>query len=570
MYSWIKSYDDSRPVHYEADIYAETMDMYSKMYPSVELIVDFGRDASKDKPLVLCEFVHAMGNGPGNIKEYVDAFYEYPKLQGGFVWEWANHGLLTKDKETGEEYYGYGGDFGDYPNDLNFVMDGVLHSDHTPTPGLIEYKKGLEPVKVVSHTPQAATIVSRYDFITLDHLDGHYTILDEGGLVAEGAINIPTGIQPGATASLTLPAPPSKLKGEGILQLSFRQRSATASLPAGHEIAFEEIPLTSAAIPLLPALQPPKATTTDDGKLSINETSTFLTITSATTSWTFSPVHGALNSLRKNGREFLATAPQFTAYRAPTDNDFPQDARDWKEARLDAARVSTRACTWGFRNNDGVFEVRVSQRFAPPVLSWSLDLEFTYTFTASGTLAVRVRGVPRGLNLPPTLPRIGLSFEALPDWAAGGVTWYGRGPGESYRDKKLSQRAGVHAATTIDELWVDYEFPQEGGNRTDTRWVRFGGDGDAGITAQFVDLASDKDGGGARTRKLFDFNASHYRVLDVEAANHPYELRRKKTENVVIRLDAAHHGLGTGSCGPKTRDEYALRCEEFEFEVVLQ
>ena len=569
MYSWIKSYDDSRPVHYEADIYAETMDMYSKMYPSVELIVDFGRDASKDKPLVLCEFVHAMGNGPGNIKEYVDAFYEYPKLQGGFVWEWANHGLLTKDKETGEEYYGYGGDFDDYPNDLNFVMDGVLHSDHTPTPGLIEYKKGLEPVKVVSHTPQEAAIVNRYDFITLDHLDGHYTILDEGELVAEGAISIPTGIQPGATASLTLPTPPSKLKGEGILQLSFRQRTATASLPAGHEIAFEEIPLTSEAIPLLPALQPPKATATDDGKLSINETSTFLTITSATTSWTFSPVHGALNSLRKNGREFLATAPQFTAYRAPTDNDFPQDARGWKEARLDAARVSTRACTWGFRDNDGAFEVRVSQRFAPPVLSWSLDLEFTYTFAASGTLAVRVRGVPRGLNLPPTLPRIGLSFEALPDWATGGVTWYGRGPGESYRDKKLSQRAGVHAATTIDELWVDYEFPQEGGNRTDTRWVRFGGDGDAGVTAQFVDLASDKDDG-ARTRKLFDFNASHYRVLDVEAANHPYELRRKKTENVVISLDAAHHGLGTGSCGPKTRDEYALRCEEFEFEVALQ
>ena len=460
MYSWIKSYDDSRPVHYEADIYAETMDMYSKMYPAVELIVEFGKDKTKDKPLVLCEFVHAMGNGPGNIKEYIDAFYEYPKLQGGFVWEWANHGLLTKDKGTGDEFYGYGGDFGDTPNDLNFVMDGVLHSDHTPTPGLIEYKKGLEPVKVVSHTAQAATIVNRYDFITLDHLDCHYTVLDEGKSVGEGTIPVPTGIQAGQTADLALPTPPTNLSGEGILYLSFRQRVATPSLPAGHEIAFGELPLTSTAIPLL---APPQAATGGDkGQqvLTVTETPTLLTISSATTTWTFSPVQGALQSLRKGGREFLVpdAGPRFTAYRAPTDNDFPQDARDWQDARLDAARTSTLGCSWGFPDKkegggDGnAFEVRVRQRFAPPVLSWSLDLDVTYTFRGSGAVAVRVRGTPRGLNLPPTLPRIGLSFEAPAAWA-GEVSWYGRGPGERYRDKKLSQRAGVRRRP-LDRLRV--------------------------------------------------------------------------------------------------------------------
>ena len=576
MYKWIKSYDDSRPVHYEADIYAETMDMYSKMYPAVELIVEFGKDKSKTKPLVLCEFVHAMGNGPGNIKEYIDAFYEYPTLQGGFVWEWANHGLLTKDKETGDEFYAYGGDFGDTPNDLNFVMDGVLHSDHTPTPGLIEYKKGLEPVKVVSHTAQTATIVNRYDFITLDHLECSYTILDEGKPVEEGAIPIPKGIQAGQTAELALPAAPSKLNGEGILYLSFRQRAATPSLPADHEIGFEELPLTGTAFPLL---TPPQAAAAGSTKgLTVTETSTLLTISSATTTWTFSPVRGVLQSLRKGGREFLApdAGPRFTAYRAPTDNDFPQDARDWQEARLDAARAYTQSCDWVLPDNGGggggdVFEVHVQQRFAPPVLSWLLDLSLTYTFRASGAVGVRVRGTPRGLNLPPTLPRIGLTFEAPAAWS-GSVAWYGRGPGESYRDKKLSQRAGEHTVASVNDLWTDYEFPQEGSNRTDTRWVRFAhaeGGADATVTAQFVDLDSAASSS-ERNRKLFDFQASHYRVQDIEAAKHPYELRRKKTENVVIRLDAAHHGLGTGSCGPKTRPEYALRCEEFEFEVVLQ
>ncbi|KAI0886735.1 glycoside hydrolase family 2 protein [Annulohypoxylon maeteangense] len=558
MYNWIKSYDGSRPIHYEADIYAETMDMYSMMYPPIETIVDFAKDDSKTKPLVLCEFIHAMGNGPGNIKEYIDAFYTHPKLQGGFVWEWANHGLLTKDKETGEEFYAYGGDFGDIPNDSNFIMDGVLHSDHTPTPGLIEYKKGLEPIKFISYTLETVTVVNRYDFVTLDHLQCSYVILDEGKSVSRGNMEIPSGIQPGQTGELRLPLKPTESFGEVILQLSFRQKLATSSLPARFEIAFEEIPLYT---PSLPLLQP-----TPTNKLAIAETSNLLTITSTNTIWVFSPILGKLRSLTKNSTEFLASSPEFTAYRAPTDNDAPQDGQDWKNRLLHLAKTYTRGCTWGIEEDGNAFVVKVKQRFAPPVLSWSIDLDVTYTFTSSGALAIRVSGVPSGENLPRTLPRIGLGLELPASWAGGSgssaVTWYGRGPGESYRDKKLSQRAGVYQVDTVDSLWTEYEFPQEGGNRTDTRWVKFTHVGGEAVTAQFKDMQT----GG---RKLFDFNASHYRVLDVEAAKHPHELRRKKTENVVLRLDADHHGLGSGSCGPRTRDEYALVTGDFEFEVVL-
>ncbi|KAI6083437.1 glycoside hydrolase family 2 protein [Hypoxylon rubiginosum] len=568
MYSWIKSYDDSRPVHYEADIYAETMDMYSMMYPPIETIVDFAKDDSKTKPLVLCEFIHAMGNGPGNIKEYIDAFYEHPELQGGFVWEWANHGLLTKDKQTGEEFYAYGGDFGDVPNDSNFIMDGVLHSDHTPTPGLTEYKKGIEPVQVISHTPQKATIVNRYDFVTLDHLICTYVILDEGKPTSRtGSIELPPGIGPGRTAELALPSTHTEFAGEGTLHLSFRQRSATLSLPANFEVAFEDIPLNYPSIPL--ALLPQS-----DEKLIVDETPAFLTIKSPGTTWTFSPIYGKLTSLVKNSSEFLTVGPEFTAYRAPTDNDAPQDGWDWKNRLLHLAKSRNRGCTWENQNDGRTFIVKAQHRFCPPVLSWSIDLDITYTFSSSGALAIRVKGVPQGLNLPRTLPRIGLTMELPPSWAGGNdtaapaVTWYGRGPGESYRDKKLSQRVGVYEVSDVSQLWTEYEYPQEGSNRTDTRWVRFthAGGLDA-ITAQFADLSGNGATGG--TRRLFDFNASHYRVADVEAAKHPHELRRKKTENVVLRLDAAHHGLGSGSCGPRTRDEYALLTEEFEFEILL-
>ncbi|KAI0475218.1 beta-galactosidase [Xylariaceae sp. FL0804] len=622
MYDWIKAYDDSRPVHYEADIYADTMDMYSRMYPPIEQIIDFAQDESKTKPLVLCEYIHAMGNGPGNIKEYVDAFYAHPKLQGGFVWEWANHGLLTRDKETGEKYMAYGGDFGDEPNDGNFVMDGMLWSDHSPNPGLVEYKKALEPVKVVSHTPQKAMIVNRYDFATLDHLECVFALLDEGELVeaarAMGTIPLPAGLQPGQTAELDLPSREQDygFAGEGILQLFFRQRedSPCGCLPAGFEVAFEEIPRTLAPVPL--ALPPPPAASSseeDNKGLKVTEGRNMLTIESATTTWTFSTVYGKICSMVKHGVEFLADGggPAVTFYRAPTDNDAPQDGRDWEQSLLHLATTRTQSCSWTRTTTtadggDAPFEVRVRQRFAPPALSWSIDLDVAYVFSAgsagSGSVAVRVAGTPRGQNLPRTLPRIGIEMELPPAWAGGGsgsesddgergggggggrsgrpaaVEWYGRGPGESYADKKLAQRAGRYAVARVADLWTDYEFPQEGGNRTDTRWVRLRHCASASsppvtVTAQFADLEDEKykDKDGQRpNRRLFDFAASHYRAADVAAAAHPHELRRKRRDNVVLRLDAAHHGLGSGSCGPRTRDEYALLAgEPFEFEVWL-
>ncbi|KAK8049574.1 glycoside hydrolase family 2 protein [Apiospora phragmitis] len=540
MYDWIKSFDDSRPIHYEADIHAETMDMYSRMYPPIEEIISFAEDESKTKPMVLCEYIHAMGNGPGNIKEYVDVFYKYPKLQGGFVWEWANHGLLKKDEESGDEFYAYGGDFGDVPNDYNFVMDGVLFSDHTPNPGLVEYKQALAPVQVVSHSPGKVVIINRYDFVTLDHLECVYAVLDEGKPTSRtGRLAIPTGTGPGQTAELVVPTA-SDLLGEGTLQLFFRQRSDTLALPSGFEVAFAEVPMMPYVAVALAAPSEPAA------KLNIKETRTLLTIESGTTVWTFSPIHGKLRSIKKNGTEFLANSPDLTMYRAPTDNDTPQDGWDWKEKRLDLAKSRTRGCTWESPNGDETtFAVQVHQSFCPP--------------------DIHAKGSPKGDCLPRTLPRIGFTTELPGEWSS--VSWYGRGPGESYCDKKLSQRLGIYSAD-VSQLWTDYEYPQEGSNRTDTRWLKLAHANGEAITAQFADL--DCAPADSRTaRKLFDFHASHYRVADVEAAKHPYELHRKKTENVVLRLDAAHHGLGSGSCGPRTRDEYALLTKDFEFEFVL-
>ncbi|KAF2645735.1 intracellular beta-galactosidase BgaD [Massarina eburnea CBS 473.64] len=550
MYSWIKQYD-TRPIHYEADRNAETMDMYSVMYPSIERIVEFAEDESKTKPLILCEFIHAMGNGPGNISDYIEAFYKYPRLQGGFAWEWANHGLLTQDKATGDHYYGYGGDFGEVLHDATFVMDGLLNSDHKPNPGLVEYKKAIEPVQLLDFNEEKATFINRYDFMTLDHLACSYTVVSAlRPIETAGDLDIPSGIGPGTTFELDTPSIHEK-KGETIITLFFRLKESTPSLERGFVIATAQFPITT-GLPL-------QEFTPSEEDLKVNtSTRNMIVISGANTIWTFNTLHGHLESLLRNSTELISTPPSLSIYRAQTDNDIPSDGKDWNNAYLHFAFPSTQKVQWS-QPDSKTLVVKVHLRVAPPVLSWSIDCIATYIFSSNGTLNIHVTGNPQGENLPRTIPRIGFVIELSKDWAASKVEWFGRGPSECYRDSKQSQLIGTYNSS-IDQLWVDYEVPQESSNRTDTRWLKFSND-DSSLLVQFV--GSDKQA------KNFNFQASHYRMKDVFESAHPYELRKRKREEVVLRLDAEHHGLGSGSCGPRTRDEYALFTKEFEFEVVL-
>ncbi|KNG49213.1 vanillyl alcohol oxidase [Stemphylium lycopersici] len=506
MYEHIKAYDDSRPIHYEADIYADTMDMYSRMYPPIDEIIKFAEDKEKKKPLILCEYIHAMGNGPGNIKEYIDAFYKYPVLQGGFAWEWANHGLLTKDKKTGEEFYAYGGDFGEEVHDSTFVMDGLVDSDHKPNAGLIEYKKAIEPVQLLDSGASKAKFINRYDFITLDHLVCNYTTTSASGSGAgSGSLDIPSGILPGQTFELQLPKIEGS-EGEVLLNMSFQLKDATPYLKAGFEIATAQLPVTSVS-----PLQRPDAT----GKQIKVETESknIIKITTEKATWKFNTLHGSLTSWVQGSTELISKAPEFDIFRAPTDNDIPQDGWDWNDKHLQHAKPATRKVEWSQSGSEAL-KVIVHQRMAPPVLSWSIDTTLTYTFSASGTLSVHVAGSPKGENLPRTLPRIGLVMELPKQFQK--VEWFGRGFGESYRDSKFSQPVGKYTASTIDELWVDYEVPQESANHTDTRYLSLTNGSGAGLLAQFA-------GKGDGERKLFDFQVSHYHMKDVAAAAHPHD-----------------------------------------------
>lgn len=550
MYNWIKSVDDTRPIHYEGDHQAEVVDVFSWMYPSVDSIIDFAKEQNYEKPLLLCEYIHAMGNGPGNIKQYVEAFYQYPRLQGGWVWEWSNHGLLTKNAD-GEDFYAYGGDFGDIPNDSNFVMDGVLFSNHKPKPGLVEYKKAIEPIQVLGGNIKNVNIINRYDFITLDHVRCEWSLIGDGASDSHGFVEVPKSIRPGQQARLTIPnLSLEDYKGETYLTLRFLNCDATNALAANHEIANGQILVKSTSAMVHGSISDP---------ISVKIASpTNLKITSSTSTFTFSTVHGRLTSWLKIGCKDLLPSnfgPMLSFYRALTDNDRPQDGSEWKNKLVHLLKDHTKSVKWTSSASNVI--IVVESRVAPPVLDWSIDVTTTYIFSQPGRILIHVKGKPRGANKPWTLPRIGFTMSLAK--GMNEVIWFGRGPGESYRDKKLSQLFGTHTMN-VDALWTEYEFPQESGNRTDVRWVEIRDPTDAKmkLTARF----GNQDG--------FSFQASHYTTDDVDEARHPYELRKKKKPETILRLDAEHHGLGTASCGPKTIDEFALKSGPFEFEIHLE
>ena len=347
---------------------------------------------------------------------------------------------------------------------------------------------------------------------------------------------------------------------DSYLRLVFTNSAATPWSPAGHILTDGEVQLTKpASLRLLRDI-----THRPTQPLKVELTSTVLSIISNHgPSWKFDLLRGTLVSWQRleEGSESLSpnilTEPlHFDIYRAQTDNDNGCDfGRNWRDRRLHQAKHHLIQSSWHQRE-DGIVEVITESRIAPPVLNWALEVTTTYHFAADH-IYIQVHAKPTGNLLPRAWGRLGLATALA---GCENVHWYGRGPGESYRDKKLSQRVGnwqMHA----DHLMTDYEFPQENGNRTDVRWVEFVTDTPTPrrlLRARYGDF----EGAG--------FSALRYAAADLDAAQHPYELRERKREDLVVHLDWMHHGLGTGSCGPETLPEYTLDASrEYQFEVVL-
>jgi len=534
---WTHQHDPTRFVHYHPAYDEPCVDVISLMYPTIDSFVKHAEDPNETRPIVMCEYAHAMGNSPGALKEYWEAIERYPRLIGGFVWDWVDQGL--RRTTDGVDWFAYGGDYGDVPNDSNFCINGLIWPDRVPHPSLWELKKVQEPVLVepVDLAAGRLRVTNRYAFTNLDNLQLSWSVEADGKVLQSGC-GAALELAPGQSRELTIPfAMPLPQPGtEYWLRLHFTLKEPTALLPAGYEVAWAQfqLPVAAAALTLVPETLP---------ELSVTDAVDGITVVGPEFELTFDRRSGALSHWRHQGREVIASGPALSLWRGPTDNDARRMAGLWKAAGLDCL-------------SEQVVGIQVDQP-----LPWLVDVtvdtlaepvgvrsQYAYRIYGSGDVVLN-HVVHLERELPP-LPRVGVRLELPGDYEQ--LAWYGRGPHETYVDRKLSGAVSVYRST-VDGDYVRYIKPQEYGNKTDVRWIALTREDGAGLLVVGM--------------PLIEASAHHYTAADLDAAQHTHELHRR--DEIILNLDAAQSGLGSESCGPGVLPQYQLTAMTYAYTLRL-
>jgi beta-galactosidase len=569
--AWIRRTDPSRPLQYEGALMeawrahearvagladpaapepppldAPATDVICPMYPSIAALVAWSKREAGRKPLILCEYSHAMGNSNGSLADTWAAIERHPGLQGGFVWEWCDHGLRARAPD-GREYFAYGGHFGDEPNDANFCCDGLVGPDRTPHPGLLEHKKLGQPVRAraLDLARGRLELESRRDFLDLSDLRARFVVTVDGRAVQRGRVPLPR-VAPGARVALRLPLRRPRLAPgeEAHLTLHFETARACAWAPAGFEVACEQLALPARA-PRPPALRPA-------GRVRAERSAGRLRLEAGDVSAELDEASGDLVALALRAVPLLAAPPRLELWRAPTDNDGvkqgPTSAalgvrRKWLAWGLPELRCECE----GVRVRDrrgGAAEIEVHRRWLGADPKAPILQRERLRVLPSGDLCFEEEVLVPALY--DDLPRLGVAF-ALP---AGfeEVEWLGLGPHECYRDRRAAARVGRYRLR-VDDFLEPYVVPQEHGNRCDVRWIALRGGAGAGLLA--VPPARG------------EFSAGHASAADLYAARTRLELARRP--ETIVHLDHWNRGVGTGSCGPDTLPRYRIGAGRHRF-----
>jgi beta-galactosidase len=496
-----------------------------------------------------------MGNSNGSLADYWEAFEEYPGLQGGFLWEWIDHGILQSTQD-GTRYWAYGGDFGDIPNDANFCIDGIVWPDRKPHPALFEFKYLAQPLKVVLSdiAHGCFRITSRQDFISLSCLYGLWELTHDGLVIIKGELS-DLDIAPGESKYYELPITHIKRnKGEYFVNFHFYQRESSEWAPAGHEVAWEQIPLPRHRLTKKPdhliygLTEMPGIT--EDGDLFILNTGPVRAI-----------INREIGQLVEfgDGINLIQRGPLLNIWRAATDNDGiklisnrPEETWKvlsfWKSLGLPDLQFHIKSIRL-LNKPDHPASIIITH-LASGRGNWD-DFTHThrYTLLPSGKLLVSNHVIiGKGII---DLPRIGINICLRT--GLENLEWYGRGPWENYPDRKSSAMIG-HYISTVNEQYIPYIMPQEHGHKTDVRWLSI----------------CDQNGRGIKVEGFpsFEFSASHYSANDLYSAQHTYELKLR--DETWLNIDYGMRGLGTASCGPDTLDEYRLLKSKYEFKYSLE
>ncbi len=600
---WIRHYDDTRPLHYEGAISknqsrltwahgSPATDIICPMYASIDELERWSAFAGKraaacrektdtaallrevealspgldaphprpplrsridplQRPVILCEYSHAMGNSNGSLADYFRLFKTTPGLQGGFIWEWVDHGIKQRAAD-GRDYWAYGGDFGDVPNDANFVCDGLVWPDRAPHPAMWEHKKLAQPVAVEAVDLERGRIRIRNerDFTTLAGLRGQWELQAGGEVIARGALPR-LALAPGEARELTLKLPEARRAAgrERFLDIRFFTTRDSAWAKAGHEIAAEQL-----AFPAARARRARAARGTGNRPLVI-ETAAGIEVVAGDARAGFDRATGTLASLRRDGVEVLARGPLLQLWRAATDNDGiklwgAQEQKAlgrWRALGLDRLAHRLERFAWAQRK-DGT--VVVELRHAASGRARWRDATHTHRYILRGDGAIVVENDARfGAKDFTDLPRVGVCLHLQPGFEH--ARFYGRGPLENYADRKAAAFVGLHEMT-VDAMHVPYIMPQENGHRTDARWLELSRES-ARAERQGATRSPALRVEGA---PLFEFNVTRFPAEDLYAAKHTIDLAPRP--ETLVYLDAAHRGLGTASCGPDTLPRYRI------------
>ncbi len=550
-YQWIKERDPSRPVQYERAGTGPHTDIVCPMYRTVQHLEEYFKKGLGNRPLIMCEYAHAMGNSVGNLQDYWDFFDEHKELQGGFIWDWVDQGLL-KTSEEGEEFWAYGGDYGPPGtlSDRNFCINGLVFPDRKIHPHIWEVKKVYQyiNVKPVDLKKGEIEIFNRYDFTNLNKVEMKWTIMGDDELITEGKFP-QLDIPPRRSKAIKLPFPEIKpLPGvEYFLKLSFTLKDEAPPISKGYEVAWEQFKL--------PYYEPgPKIDLSRLPELLLDKKGEFFQIKGKDFTIAVYKNTGEITSYVFQGTELIKTGPMPNFWRAPTDNDFgwgmPRRLGIWREAgdkritdKLTAEQISAQ-------------EIQIDLVSTLPTASSKYYT--TYRIFSSGDIIINNSFEPANTNLP-EMPRFGMKMTLPVEFE--NITWYGRGPHENYWDRKTGAAVGVYSGKVMDQ-YHPYIRPQENGNKTDVRWVALTNDNSAGLLAVGLPLLS---------ISALPFIDEDFDPGSEKRQRHTFHV--KKRDLVTLKLDYKQMGVGGDtSWGDRARahPEYRLPVKGYSYSFILR
>ncbi len=545
----IKALDISRPTHYEGN--SDYCDISSTMYGSIDHIQNIGKErldqfskGQSVKPHVQCENNHAMGNAIGNMREYYDLYEKYPALMGQFIWDWVDQSIQMPIPSGSGNYMAYGGDFGDHPNDNSFCTNGVIFGDRKLSAKSFNVKKVYQPLDFTIKDDLKTVVITNKRFHTgIDDLAVSYDIYEDGKLLSSQQISGLT-IEPQQTTEIRIEGLPEKsVSGaEYFVRFSVKQKEDTWWQKSGYEVACEQIKLKESPKPML---QIPEA-----GNLAVEENAASIIVTGDHFSIEFSKTSGCLSKYILNGKTLITEALKLNVFRAMTENDKTQTA-SWNAMGL--KDLSLKAGNWNITKSGkkNVVDLAITNEYTNKGAT-AFTTQMSFKVLNDGTILINSLIDPAIKDA--ILPRIGYTLEMPEDFE--NITWYGRGPSESYPDRKESEFVSVFNST-VSAQWVDYVLPQEMCSKEDVRWMTLSDNKGSGL--MFI------------APETMAASALHFRSEDFFPGNnrikHPYQVTLRK--NTVVNLDARQRPLGNASCGQDPLEKYELRAKTTIFNFII-